>query len=199
MGCYDDKKPLPYPVGRYVPWFAGWTEFSPTVPKLYWNVRSAEQRTLALCEQVHKLVCYADMLGEKICLNRKDIDELKDQFQKFMESGFDDYYAEQIEQWINDHMPDIIRQAIRMVWFGLTLDGLFVAYIPESWDDIVFDTGAVYGTSEYGRLILLYDVVSPHDVEQDWITNKEALEDLRKRVTQTETTLYTPMREGGGL
>jgi len=53
-----------------------------------------------------------------------------------------------------------------MVFFGVTLDGHFVAYIPESWTDIDFDTGMIYGTPEYGRLILRYEVDSPHDVEQ---------------------------------
>ena len=71
-----------------------------------------------------------------------------------MESGFFDYYAAQLEQWIEDNAQLIIETAIRQVYFGLTLDGHFVAYIPESWSDIVFDTGAVYGTPEYGRLIL---------------------------------------------
>ena len=33
-----------------------------------------------------------------------------------------------------------------------------MAYIPESFDDIVFDTGANYGSDEYGRLILRWDV-----------------------------------------
>lgn len=43
-----------------------------------------------------------------------------------------------------------------MVFFGLTSDGHFCAYIPGSWADIEFDTGAVYGTSQYGRLLLRY-------------------------------------------
>lgn len=157
MGCCDDKTPMPYPVGRYVPWFAGWTEFTPTVPKMYWDVKSQEQRIKTLCMQVHKLVCYADMLGDKIGLNRKDIDELQAQFQKFMESGFDDYYAEQIEKWVNDHLEDLYRLLVKQVFFGLTMDGRFCAYIPESWSDITFDTGAVFGRTDYGRLILRFD------------------------------------------
>ena len=71
-------------------------------------------------------------------------------------------------------MPNIISEAIKTVYFGLTLDGYFVAYIPESWTQIIFDTGAVYGTPEYGRLILSYDVsADAKPVEQPTIHRGE--------------------------
>lgn len=179
--------------------FAGFTAFVPSIPKLYWNVKSQEQRILALCEELDKLLCYVDYQGGKINENRDDIEWLRDELQKIIDGKYDEEIAEVISSWVEEHMPDIIAQAIKMVWFGLTLDGYFVAYIPDSWDEIVFDTGAVYGTSEYGRLILNYDIASQHEVNQDWITNNQALEDLRRRVSQTEESLYTPMREGGDL
>ena len=40
----------------------------------------------------------------------------------------------------------------------MTDDGYFCAYVPDSWVDIEFDTGAVYGYYTYGRLILRYIV-----------------------------------------
>lgn len=187
-------RPEPY---RWLSTFRGFTDFTTAIPKLYFDVDSAEQRYHLLCEQLHKLICYIDYVGDKVNIDHNEIEKLKEQFQKFMESGFEDYYIEQIYKWIDDHMEELITYAVKMVFFGLTDDGYFVAYIPDSWDEILFDTGAVYGTDEYGRLILNYDVYSDHDVNQDWITNKKILEDVRKRVTQTEETLYTPMREGG--
>ena len=142
-------------LNRWVPWFAGFTEFTPTIPKMYFNVESQEQRLFAICKQLHKLVCYADMLGDKINVNREDIDELQKLFEQFMESGFEDYYAQQIEAWIDEHMPDIIDQSIKMVFFGLTDDGYFCAYIPDTWDEIQFDTGFNYSDQNtYGHLIL---------------------------------------------
>lgn len=155
----------PEPEQWLVP-FRGFTEFTPAIPKLYWDVDSAEQRYMLLCKQLHKLICYIDLVGDKVNVDHAEIEKLKADFQKFMESGFNDYYAAQLENWINERMPDIVRQAMLMVWFGITLDGYFVGYVPESWQDIIFDTGAVYGTDEYGRLILQYDVDSPHEVQQ---------------------------------
>lgn len=145
----------------FIPFVPGWSsfiDFSPTVPQLYWNIDSNEQRYHLLCRQLHKLVCYADMLGEKINIDHAAIDALEKEFETFKESGFIDYYEALIERWINQNMERLISLSIKQVYFGLTLDGYFVAYIPDSWDDIIFDTGANYGEDTYGRLILRWDV-----------------------------------------
>lgn len=94
------------------------------------------------------------------------IAELQQEMEDFKEHGFDDYYAEQVNQWITDNFEYIFSTIIRQVFFGLTLEGYFVAYVPESWNDIVFDTGFVYGEEDYGRLILRWDADSPYTVEQ---------------------------------
>lgn len=160
------------PPNRYIPWFAAWQEFSPVIPKMYWDVESQEQRLHAICAQLHKLVCFADYLGDKISINRADIEELQRLFEQFMESGFDDYYADQVETWIDEHLEWIFTHVAKQVYFGLNEQGYFVAYIPESWDDIIFDTGMVYGIDTYGRLILRWDVdnsgESVNQRPEDW-------------------------------
>lgn len=140
----------------YIPWFAAWQDYTPVIPKMYWDVESSEQRMHAVCAQLHKLVCYADYLGENVDINKSDIEELQRLFQQFMESGFLKYYEMQIEAWINEHMEEIISKAIKMVFFGLTMDGYFTAYIPQSWYGIVFDTIANYQDDNYGCLTLAY-------------------------------------------
>lgn len=166
MSCCDvPPKCTPKAKGGIFP-FWGFTEFTPTIPKAYWAVKSQEQRILAISDLLDKLICYSDYLGDNLGITREELEALQAEFEEFKASGFEDYYEEQLHQWILDHMPDIIRQSIMMVWFGLTLDGYFVAYIPNSWEEIIFDTGANYGTPEYGRLMLYYDVDSPHHVEQ---------------------------------
>lgn len=149
--------PVTYPdITPWVPCFAGFTMYTSAVPKLYWDVKSAEQRLKAICEQIHKMICYADMLGDKINITHDEIEALNALFEKFIESGFEDYYEEQIQAWINAHMPDIIAQAIKMVFFGLTTDGYFCAYIPSSWEGIIFDTISDYSSDNYGCLTLSY-------------------------------------------
>ena len=164
--------PCHKPCNRFIPWFSAWQEYSPVIPKMYYDVESAEQRTHAICAQLHKLVCFVDYLGDKISINHTDIEELQRLFEKFMESGFDDYYADQVEKWIDEHLQYVFTHVAKQVYFGLTQDGHFVAYIPNSWNDIIFDTGAIYGIDTYGRLILRWDVdnsgESVNQRPEDW-------------------------------
>lgn len=190
----------PIPPYRYVPPFAGFTEFTASIPKLYFNVKSQEQRTHAMCELINKLICYSDMLGDKVSNDHDAIEELIEEFNKFKDSGFLDYYEKQLEAWINAHMADIISMYVKQVFFGLTLDGHFVAYIPEgsAWEDVIFDTGAVYDLDTYGRLILYYVTDSTSDVWQDRnVVNDLSgmLDGFDRRITANENELYNPLEQ----
>lgn len=190
-------------INRWFPYFAGFTAFTPTIPKMYFDVDSVEQRYFILCKQLHKLICYVDFMGDKVNITKEEIDDLKAQFQAFMEHGFDDYYAAQIEAWINEHMADILAQSVKQVYFGLTEDGHFCAYIPESWNDIVFDTGMVYGRCDYGRLILRFDSDGAIDNTYSYSlaqgTKLETLiADLETNIKRTDAsfdTLFTTLDE----
>ena len=69
-----------------------------------------------------------------------------------------------VQDWIDNYdtsyMEEIIAQYIKMVFFGLTDDGHFVAYIPDSWNDIQFSTSQYDDFTslapDYGHLILSY-------------------------------------------
>lgn len=163
-----------YPNGAVspIPPFWGFSAFTPTIPKLYWNIKSQEQRILNLFDLLNKLVCYCDNMGLQIDVNAQDIADLQKAMQELKDGGLLDYYETQIYAWIQAHMADLLSAGIKQIYFGLTDDtysggaGYFVAYIPESWSEIVFDTGAVYGLDTYGRLILRWDADSPYSVEQ---------------------------------
>lgn len=130
---------------------------TPTIPKFYWDVKSQEQRIKVMCCLIQQLIDQYGSTDSQIQKNSDDIAELQDLFKKFQESGFDDYYEQQVIQWIDDNIAILYQQLAKQVFFGLTSDGHFCAYIPDSWSDITFDTGAVYGTETYGRLILRFD------------------------------------------
>lgn len=155
-----------------IPPFWGFSAFTPTIPKLYWDVKSQEQRILNLFDLLNKLVCYCDNMGLQIDVNAQDIADLQTAMQELKDGGLLDYYEKQIYNWIQANMADLLSAGIKQVYFGLTDDtysggaGFFVAYIPDSWSEITFDTGAVYGLDTYGRLILRWDADSPYSVEQ---------------------------------
>lgn len=60
----------------------------------------------------------------------------------------------------NAIIEEYIANVIKMVFFGLTDSGYFVAYIPDSWDDITFNTTEydinVSSMTEFGHLVLSY-------------------------------------------
>lgn len=149
MGCINRMSWL-------FPGYLDFTTTAPVIPKLYWDVESQEQRWARICEQLGKVICYSDCLGKQLNITMEDVEQLKSEFEEFKESGFFDYYAEQLEKWINDNMERIISDAIKMCFFGLTLDGYFCAYIPKSWYGIIFDTIADYANENYGCLVLKY-------------------------------------------
>lgn len=142
--------------------FPGFMPNTPVLPKLYWEAITPEQELHELCKRLHTLFEYAQQLGTLTTEQMQELAKLQAEFEKFKASGFEDYYEQQLEAWIETHAGELFESLAKMVFFGLTQDGYFCAYIPESWSDIQFDTGMVYGQPDYGRLILSLDVDSPN-------------------------------------
>lgn len=140
-----------------VPLWPAFFPSAPVVPKLYYDALSPEQRIKKLCEELRRLCEYANTLGIAINLDREAIAELQADFQRFIDGEYDQYYKDLIYKWIQDNFADLISAGVRQVFFGLTDDGYFCAYVPDSWSEITFDTGAVFGRSDYGRLILRFE------------------------------------------
>lgn len=144
--------PAPAPLAPFGCW-----PYTMAIPKFYWDAESPEQRVKYLCMLYDKLMAYVDALKDNVNVDSEAIKELQDAFQKFMDSGFDDYYAEQVAQWIAENLQKIIdAMTVSTVYFGLTDDGYFTAYYPLSWKTVQFDTIADYSSDYYGCLVLLY-------------------------------------------
>lgn len=140
-----------------IPLWPAFFPSAPVVPKLYYEALSPEQRMKKLCEELHRLCDYANVLGININLDHEAIAQLQADFQRFIDGEYDQYYKDVIYQWIQDNFADLISEGVKQVFFGLTDDGYFCAYVPDSWNEITFDTGAVFGRSDYGRLILRFE------------------------------------------
>lgn len=69
-----------------------------------------------------------------------------------------------VQNWINNfdtsYAEEIIASAIAtMIFVEINNEGYFVYYIPETWDDIKFNTTGldiIIPDTEYGRLVLSY-------------------------------------------
>ena len=67
---------------------------------------------------------------------------------------------EGINKWMQLHALDIFGELIKMVFIGIDDNGYIIAYIPDGWDDIIFNTTgldiSIPGT-DFGHLTLSYN------------------------------------------
>lgn len=120
------------------------------------------------CQKVLPLV-YDDSLSyyEVLCKVVKYINELIASDREIVES-IDELKADmaQVQEWIDSFNYEPLLQTVAQmvqkyltkgVYFGLTNEGYFCAYIPESWAYITFDTIMDADDPLYGHLVLMYD------------------------------------------
>ena len=137
--------------------YASFTSFTPVLPAFYYDVYSSEQRVKAICKEIDKLINYADMMNVNLNATHDDVVKLQQELENLENGGLLDFYEKQIAAWVDANMERIMSRAIKFAMFGINKDGRFVAYVPESWSEIQFDFGAVYGRSDYHRIILRFD------------------------------------------
>lgn len=161
-----------YIPGLNFPIYSGWGQYTPVIPKLYWDVYSQEQRLKQLCMNFDKVEHYLDYVAE--LMNQWNV-EFTDEIEAELAEMWDAVhsgYEDALEKWFK---TDFFKLVVKQVYFGLTEDGHFVAYIPEGWDDIIFDTGAEYDLDTYGRLILRWDVDDEFSVNQTPEQNQQGI------------------------
>ena len=111
--------------------------------------------SLSYYEVLCKVVKYINDLIDSDKEIIKDIDKLQEEMNEVL--TFMEKYREEAEKIIKEEIEKYIAT---MLFFGLTEDGYFVAYIPESWDDITFNTTGLDIwldlQPDYGHLVLSY-------------------------------------------
>lgn len=126
-------------------------EFPYTDPNLYnddWLLKKVKE----LMEQVADLDTWRE--------------EFEDSYNAFMElmaqieaGNFPESVEAGFAKWMRENAISLVGELVNMVFFGLTDDGYFIAYIPESWDDIIFNTTGldiIVPGVNYGHLTLSY-------------------------------------------
>ena len=110
-----------------------------------------------------------EKMKELIDANNVNYQELQDLAHRVdgFEAFYDDIMAGDFpipfkvafDHYIAENALDILGEAAKMVFFGLTDDGYFIAFIPESWDEITFGTTGLDdfpAEIPYGHLTLSY-------------------------------------------
>lgn len=102
-----------------------------------------------------------EALNQWIAENTPKLDDMEALYQALISGDLPEGVKIGIEKWCRENMQDLIGQMVQLVFFGITESGYFVAYIPESWTDIIFNTSG-YDISipdiDFGHLILSFNV-----------------------------------------
>lgn len=88
-----------------------------------------------------------------------EYEQLKALYDAIVSGNFPESMRKALYDWTVQNSASIIQSLTKMVFFGITDTGYFVAYIPETWNDINFGTTGydlpLMG-HDYGHLVLSY-------------------------------------------
>lgn len=85
---------------------------------------------------------------------RADLDFITAELERVRNGEYGSFYLKSLENWINRNLGEIIGRLAKFIVFGLTNDGYFCAYIPDTIDNVQFDTIVDPDSQLYGHLIM---------------------------------------------
>ena len=89
--------------------------------------------------------------------HEEEYKELKDYYDQIVSGNFPPEVQAAFENWMKKNAIDLVASLVKHVYFGLTNDGYFCAFIPENWSDIHFDSVTNFDDPLYGHLMVIYD------------------------------------------
>lgn len=87
-----------------------------------------------------ELIAEVDKLDEWKVQHEAEYLELKSLYDDIISGNFPESMRVALYNWVLQNSSSIIGSVIKMVLFDLTDDGYLVAYVPDSWADIIFGT-----------------------------------------------------------
>lgn len=67
-------------------------------------------------------------------------DQLMEIYDQIISGNFPPTIQEAFKKWMQENAISLVGEMVKMVFFEITDTGYFVAYIPDSWNDIIFNT-----------------------------------------------------------
>lgn len=123
----------------------------------YWD-KKAEKDRWAI-SKIKELLSYMELNKEWVATHEVQYQELKSLYDDIIAGKFPDAVDKAFHDWMLENANELVGQMIKNVFFELTDTGYFVAYVPDSWSDITFNTSGLDDmevNADYGHLILSY-------------------------------------------
>ena len=114
-----------------------------------------------LIKTVKDLTEIASSLEEWKTTHEAEYEQLKALYDALMAGRFPASISQAFTRWMQANAIDLVAELVKLVWFGLNDNGYWVAYIPEGWEDIIFNTTGLdilLPDYDYGHLVLSMNV-----------------------------------------
>ena len=97
---------IPYPF----PYFNAFTWGTPTIPDIYWNAYSYEERIKNLCMEYAKLVAFIDALVDTVNAQYVEIEHINDEFPALLKEyvATDPGIAASIKDAVDEYLSNLV-------------------------------------------------------------------------------------------
>ena len=124
------------------------------------NTRTYDADLGWLIKTVKQLVSAVETLEDWKDNFQEEYKELLNFYNQILAGNLPEDVQNAIRLWMQRNALTLMGELVKMVFFGITDTGYFVAYIPEGWDDIIFNTTGLdifIPDEDYGRLSLSFN------------------------------------------
>ena len=113
-----------------------------------------------LIKTVKDLLDCCDSMNAWKTQHEAEYEQLKALYDAVMRGQFPDSIKTAFQNWMNANAVDLVGEMVKCVFFEISLEGYFIAWIPDGWDDIIFNTTeldiSLALMPDYGHLVLSY-------------------------------------------
>lgn len=100
---------------------------------------------------------YQKNIDAKIAQLDKTVQKCYTEIEKLINGKYIETYVQALATWIDNNLQVMVSKIVKYVWFEINEDGYFIAWIPDTWDFIDFDTEMNPDSEDYGKLALLWE------------------------------------------
>lgn len=133
------------------------------LPLVYDNSISYYEVLCKVVEMVQDVITNQTDLSEEVKQLGLTVEEIQketaylaSELEKIKNGEYMSLYIEALQKWIDQNFEAIVQRMVKYIFFGLDDTGHFVAYIPNSWKFLQFDTDIDPDSKNYGHLILTW-------------------------------------------
>lgn len=133
------------------------------LPAVFDDSLSYYELVAKVVKKLNEVINSNNELAGYVGTNTRDIAQLKEdvalitsEFEKVKNGQYSSLYIDALKGWLAENLINVVGEIVKFVWFGLSDDGHFEAYIPTSWRFLTFDMVADPDSPDYGRLLLSY-------------------------------------------